>query len=67
MHKARFSGETFFSNIGYLKIFKSLCYTVGPSCLFDICQLLSQVQLFVTPWTITYQAPLFRGISRQDY
>ena len=25
------------------------------------------VQLFVTPWTIAYQAPLSMGFSRQEY
>ena len=29
-------------------------------------QLLSRVQLFVTPWTVTHQAPLFMGFSRQE-
>ena len=28
---------------------------------------LSRVRLFVTPWTITYQAPLSMGFSRQEY
>ena len=28
---------------------------------------LSHVWLFVTPWTITCQAPLFMGFSRQEY
>ena len=28
---------------------------------------LSRVQLFVTLWTIAYQAPLSMGFSRQDY
>ena len=28
---------------------------------------LSRVRLFVTPWTITYQAPLSVGFSRQEY
>ena len=28
---------------------------------------LSQVQLFVTPWTAAYQAPLSMGFSRQEY
>ena len=27
----------------------------------------SRVQLFVTPWTVTYQAPLSMGFSRQEY
>ena len=30
-------------------------------------KLLSHVQLFATPWTITYQAPLCMGFSRQEY
>ena len=28
---------------------------------------LSSVQLFATPWTAAYQAPLFLGFSRQEY
>ena len=28
---------------------------------------LSHVQLFVTPWTVAYQAPPFTGFSRQEY
>ena len=28
---------------------------------------LSPVQLFATPWTVTYQAPLSVGFSRQEY
>ena len=27
----------------------------------------SRVQLFTTPWTAAYQAPLFMGFSRQEY
>ena len=30
-------------------------------------QLLSCVQLFVIPWTVSHQAPLFIGYSRQEY
>ena len=30
-------------------------------------KLLNYVQLFVTPWTITYQAPLTMGFSWQEY
>ena len=30
-------------------------------------KLLSHVQLFVTPWTVAYQAPLSMGFSRQEY
>ena len=28
---------------------------------------LSHVRLFVTPWTVTYQALLSMGLSRQEY
>ena len=28
---------------------------------------LSTVQLFATPWTVAYQAPLSKGFSRQEY
>ena len=30
-------------------------------------KLFSRVQLFVTLWTIAYQAPLSMGFSRQEY
>ena len=30
-------------------------------------KLLSHVQLFVTPWTVAYQAPLSMGFSKQEY
>ena len=28
---------------------------------------LSRVQLFVTPWTVAYQAPASLGFSKQEY
>ena len=28
---------------------------------------LSHVQLFATPWTVTHQAPLSMGFSKQEY
>ena len=28
---------------------------------------LSQVQLFMTPWTVAHQAPLFMGFLKQEY
>ena len=30
-------------------------------------QLLSHIRLSATPWTIVHQAPLFMGLSRQEY
>ena len=32
-----------------------------------VCQLLSLVWLFATPWTVAHQAPLSMGFSRQEY
>ena len=32
-----------------------------------VCQFLSRVRLFVTPWTVAHQAPLSMGLSRQEY
>ena len=32
-----------------------------------VCCCFSRVWLFVTPWTVTCQAPLFMGFSRQEY
>ena len=32
-----------------------------------LCESLSGVLLFMTPWTIAHQAPLSMEISRQDY
>ena len=40
------------------------------SCIFPTLssvQLLSCVQLFATPWTVSHQAPLSVGFSRQEY
>ena len=36
-------------------------------CVCTCAQLLSCVQLFVTPWTVPHQAPLSMGFSRQEY
>ena len=33
----------------------------------DEVKSLSGVQLFATPWTVAYQAPLSMGFSRQEY
>ena len=42
----------------------------SPHNLVRICAKMkstSHVQLFVTPWTVAYQAPLSMGFSRQEY
>ena len=35
--------------------------------LYTLLLSLSHVQLFVTPWTVAQQAPLFVELSRQEY
>ena len=35
--------------------------------LFPCALSLSRVQLFGTPWTVSHQAPLSLGFSRQEY
>ena len=47
---------------------------IWAKCVLNILQLLllllscfSRVQLFATPWTVAYQAPLPMGFSRQEY
>ena len=39
------------------------------SIVHGLCVLshFSRFQLFVTPWTVAHQAPLFMGFSRQEY
>ena len=45
-----------------------LCHFPHHICLcVCVCQLLSRLQLFATPWTIAHQAPLSIGFSRQGY
>ena len=38
-----------------------------PTCVCVPAQLLSRVQLFATPWTVAWQAPLSMGFFRQEY
>ena len=37
------------------------------SCSISEVRSLSRLQLFATPWTVTYQASQFTGFSRQEY
>ena len=53
------------------------CHSHGNACISHTCIItytivlnvksLSYVQLFATPWTVTYQVPLSIGFSRQEY
>ena len=40
---------------------------LGRKVMTNIVKSLSHVQLFATPWTVTYQAPQSMGFSRQEY
>ena len=50
-----------------LTIWASLLYFGNASSLPCVLRRLSHVRLFVTPWTVAYQAPLSMGFSRQEY
>ena len=39
---------------------------ITATCKCDV-KSLSRVRLFATPWTVTHQAPLSMGFSRQEY
>ena len=41
------------------------CVYTHTACVYS--QSLSRVQLFATQWTVTYQAPLSMGFSRQEH
>ena len=46
----------------------SLCVFILPTCVcVCVCVLLSQVQLFATPWTVAHKAPLSMGLPRPEY
>ena len=51
------------SETGHKQVWEVSQVTKVHACAF----VLSQAQLFVTPWTIAYQAPLSVGFSRQEY
>ena len=43
-----------------------ICHGAQP-CVCCMLSHFSHVQLFVTPWTVAYQAPLSMGFSKQEY
>ena len=45
----------------------SLGFAACPACCQHNIPVLSNVWLFVTPWTVACQAPLSMGFSRQEY
>ena len=44
-----------------------LHYIFNPKTISEELKSLSHVRLFVTPWTVAYEAPLSMGFSRQEY
>ena len=46
---------------------KAMSLVLGPRVPLCMCELLSHVQLLVTPWTVTCQASLPTDFSRQEY
>ena len=58
----------FLSNLTAISSFPQKCNLNQPIWNFQIKrQLLSHVQLFMTPWTVAHQAPLSMEFSRQEY
>ena len=54
--------------LGYRSRGRSYCWSCSWSRGLKVkVKSLSRVQLFVTPWTIAYQAPPSMGFSRQEY
>ena len=47
-------------------IFHPLCWVLGEKLKVKV-KLLSHVRLFVTPWTVPYQAPPSMEFSRQEH
>ena len=55
-----------------LDVLKSTSHIIlhgNPVIKYEVSEVksLSHVQLFATPWTVAYQAPLPMGFSRQEY
>ena len=56
-------GKTNKKNPAQISSYMKLTQTTGPTLVK--VKLLSRVRLFVTPWTVAYQAPLSMGFFRQ--
>ena len=50
-----------------LTIFITAVKRKNMMCAYVCAQLFSSVHLFVTPWTVAWQAPLSMEVTRQDY
>ena len=52
--------------IHYIYVYRGVVLILIRSVCACVC-VISRVQLFATPWTVTHQAPLSIGFSRQEY
>ena len=64
-----FSGDSKITAVGDCSHEIKRCLLLGRKVMSNLSsvQLLSRVQLFVTPWTAGHQAPPSMGFSRQEY
>ena len=52
--------------IHYIYVYRGVILILTWSVCACVC-VVSRVQLFATPWTVTHQAPLYIGFSRLEY
>ena len=44
-----------------------MCWVTHILTCVHVCELISRIQLFATPWTAAHQAPLLMGFPKQEY
>ena len=67
-HSSRLSQTLDLNSLNHTANSHGLSYfTYGNVYVLMNCYLLSRLQLFATPWTITHQNPLSMEFSRQEY
>ena len=44
-----------------------MCWVTHILTCVHVCELISRIQLFMTPWTVAHQAPLLMGFPKQEY
>jgi len=72
LQKIKQAGDSYLSfssseNRGGRKKIELWHVTPKPRVWVSECCVLIRVWLFATPWTVAHQAPLFMGLSRQEY
>ena len=66
-YPSRLSQSTGFGcPVSYIKFPLVICFTYN-NVYVCVCQSLSCVRLFATPWTVACQAPLSMGFFREEY